>query len=81
MMSPKELRSFRSGFIDGMLAFPKAMRTIVLSLKKPELSTKDLNKDIEELLKGSDAQRLAGDFFKVGNDMRKVLRSYDNKER
>lgn len=81
MMNPNELRSLKNGFIDGIVAFPKAIRTIVLSLKKPELSTNDLNKDIDELLKGSDTQRLARDFFEVGNDMRKVLRSYDGTKR
>lgn len=79
MMSQKDLYSLRSGVRDGFTIIPKLVREISsLFRKRNYLST---NKYIDDLLKGDDNYRIESDFIAIGQDMRKVMKNYDIREK
>lgn len=77
MMNSRELRSFKKGVIDGFLSFPRSLRSIALSLQESRTGKqKEIN--IESVLKASQSQSISDDFFQIGSDMRKVMKTYDD---
>ncbi len=80
MMNSKELRTFKRGVVDGFLSFPRAMRSIAISLRESRTGKQE-EIDIESILKTSQSQSISDDFFQVGGDMRKVMKTYDDQYR